>query len=235
MQTNQRTALCTRGTLLSSGAARGACATARGGMNVGGVTRDVARRAVDGADEERECEGENPRRPHHAAPASWSSGTPYLTPPPGGWLRGVCCSEEVRVPHAAVAVVDASGLLWQQVGSCNSREDAVAGAGAGDGGDSAAPADTATTDAAPTPALAPDAPDADAAVFEACSLSKVPFVLTLATLVLDGVLSFDEPVGAMLPEGELEAAVAAEHIAMVASLTVGAVQVGNKLNPVDPP
>ena len=55
----------------------------------------------------------------------------------------------------------------------------------------------------------------ETAVFEACSLSKAPFVLAVASLAMDGTLSLDECLGPMLGVEELGAAVAAEHGALV--------------------
>jgi CubicO group peptidase (beta-lactamase class C family) len=57
------------------------------------------------------------------------------------------------------------------------------------------------------------------AVFAACSLSKAPFVLVVAQLALDGRLDLEAPLGSLISQDELHAAVISEHVDMVAACT----------------
>jgi len=113
----------------------------------------------------------------------WRGGT--LDPPPAGWMHAVCLA--AQVPKAAVAVVDSAGLRWAQVGG--DVDDSVMNE-LGEGVVVGDVAGAAAGGAAP-----------ETAVFEACSLSKAPFVLAVASLAMDGTLSLDERLGPMLGRG----------------------------------
>ena len=93
----------------------------------------------------------------------WRGGT--LDPPPAGWMHAVCLA--AQVPKAAVAVVDSAGLRWAQVGG--DVDDSVMNE-LGEGVVVGDVAGAAAGGAAP-----------ETAVFEACSLSKAPFVLAMAS------------------------------------------------------